>query len=127
MPVNGIIIPTPSLISGVFPMRFALPLIALAAVAAPVLAAPQVDAETVTVRIAYGDIDLTSAEGRAALEARIDAKLRKACTVEGIARYSSGRTVRDDSCVTEARAAALAEVERVAAAEARSGRAVAAN
>lgn len=108
-------------------MRFVLPLIAIAAVAAPVVAAPQLEAETVTVRIAYGDIDLTSAEGRAALEARIDAKLRKACTVEGIARYSSGRTVRDDSCIAEARAAALAEVERVAAAEARSGRAVAAN
>ena len=108
-------------------MRFVLPLIALAAVATPVLAAPQADVQTVTVRMAYGDVDVTSAEGRAALEARIDAKLRKACTVEGIARYSSGRSVRDESCITEARAAALAEVERVAAAEARSGRAVAAN
>jgi UrcA family protein len=107
-------------------MRFALPLIALAAVATPVLAAPAAD-QTVTVRIAYGDVDVTSAEGRAALEARIDAKLRKACTVEAAARYTHGRTVIDDKCVADAKVAALAEVERVAAAEARSGRAVAAN
>lgn len=36
-------------------MRFILPQIALAAVAGPVAA------ETVTVRIAYGDVDVTSA------------------------------------------------------------------
>lgn len=107
-------------------MRFALPLIALAAIAAPAFAAP-VAGETVTVRIAYGDVDLTSAEGRAALEARIDAKLRKACASDSAARYTIGRTVIDDKCVADARVAALAEVERVAAAEARSGRAVAAN
>jgi UrcA family protein len=109
-----------------FPMRFALPLIALAAIAAPAFAAP-VAGETVTVRIAYGDVDLTSAEGRAALEARIDAKLRKACASDSTARYTIGRTAIDAKCVADARATALAEVDRVAAAEARSGRAVAAN
>ena len=108
-------------------MRFTLPLIALAAVAAPVLAAPQAGEETVTLRVAYGDVDLTSAEGRAALEARIDAKLRQACALEGAARYTYGRKPVDEKCVAEARTAALAEVERVAAAEARRGRAVAAN
>ena len=108
-------------------MRFTLPLIALAAVAAPVVAAPQADDQTVTVRIAYGDVDVASTEGRAALEARIDAKLRKACTVATPARYTNGRSAIDDKCVADARVAALAEVERVAAAEARSGRAVAAN
>lgn len=102
-------------------MRFALPLIALSLIAAPAAA------ETVTVRIAYGDVDMNSAEGRAALEARIDAKLRKACTVEGNTRYTFGRGVVDSQCVAEARVAALAEVERVAAATARSGRTVAAN
>ncbi len=104
-------------------MRFALPLIALVAIAAPAIAAD----DTVTVRIAYGDVDVTSTEGRAALEARIDAKLRKVCALEGAARYTHGRTAIDDKCVADARVAALAEVERVAAAEARSGRAVAAN
>lgn len=108
-------------------MRFNLPLIVLAAVAAPVVAAPQADEQTVTVRIAYGDVDVTSTEGRAALEARIDAKLRKACTIATPARYTNGRSAIDDKCVADARIAALAEVERVAAAEARSGRAVAAN
>jgi UrcA family protein len=102
-------------------MRLILPLIALATVAAPVAA------ETVTVRIAYGDVDVTSAEGRAALEARIDAKLRQACTTAAAGRFAAGRTVVDSKCVAEARTVALAEVERVAAAEARAGRAVAAN
>lgn len=107
-------------------MRFTLPLIALAAIAAPVAAAPAAD-ETVTVRIAFGDVDVTTTEGRAAIEARIDAKLRKACTIETAARYSYGRPAVDSKCVADARAVALAEVERVASAEARNGRAVAAN
>ncbi|MDP5104501.1 MAG: UrcA family protein [Erythrobacter sp.] len=107
-------------------MRFALPLIALAVVAVPAVAAPAADT-TVTVSIAYGDVDVTSAEGRAALESRIDAKLRKACAIEGAARYTHVRTAVDSKCVADARDAAMAEVERVAAAEARSGRAVAAN
>lgn len=104
-------------------MRFLLPLIALAAVAAPAVAADDV----VTVRIAYGDVDVTTPEGRAAIEARIDARLRKACTLESTARYTSGRTVVDGKCVTEARAAALAEVERVAMRDGRSAGTVAAN
>jgi UrcA family protein len=107
-------------------MRFILPLIALATPAIA-LAAPQAGEETVTLRVAYGDVDVTSAEGRAALEARIDAKLQKACKLEGAARYTFGRTLVDEKCVADARIAARAEVERVAAAEARSGRAVAAN
>lgn len=107
-------------------MRFTLPLIALAAVTAPVAAAPAAD-ETVTVRIAYGDVDVTSAEGRNALEARIEAKLRKACTIESNARYAYGRSAVDSQCVAEARTAALAEVERVASLQARNGRSVAAN
>lgn len=106
-------------------MRFILPLIALSAFAAPAIAAPSAD-QSVTVRIAYGDVDVTSAEGRAALEARIDAKLRKACTVAA-SRYTQARSTLDKQCVADARIAALAEVERVAAAEVRTGRAVAAN
>lgn len=102
-------------------MRFILPLLAIAAIAAPAAA------ETVTVRIAYGDVDVTSAEGRAALESRINAKLRQACTTAPASRYAFGRNLVDSKCVAEARTAALAEVERVAAAEARTGRAVAAN
>ncbi len=107
-------------------MRFVLPLVALAAIAAPAVAAPSGD-DMVTVRVAYGDVDVTTAEGRAAIEARIDAKARKACALTGTARYTHGRVAIDDKCVADARTAALAEVERVAAAEARSGRAVAAN
>lgn len=104
-------------------MRFIFPLIALAAVATPAIAAEEV----VTVRIAYGDVDVTTPEGRAAIEARIDTHLRKACAVEGAARYAHGRTPVDSKCVVEARTAALAEVERVAMLNARSGGSVAAN
>jgi UrcA family protein len=110
-----------------YPMRFILPIIALAAIAAPLAAAPHGGDEIVTVRIDYADIDLASAEGRAALEARIDAKLREACTMENNSRYSFGRTIVDQKCVAEARTIALAEVAQVAAREARIGREMAAN
>lgn len=104
-------------------MRFVLPLAALLSVAAPLVAADDV----VTVRIGYGDVDVATPEGRAAVEARIDAELRKACTVAGTARFTYGRSAVDAKCMTDARAAALAEVERIASAEGRSGRSVAAN
>jgi UrcA family protein len=110
-----------------YPMRFTLPLFAFAIAATPVLAAPQAAEQTVTVRIAYGDVDVASAEGRAVIEARIDAKLRKACAADTATRYTHGRATIDDKCVADAKVAALAEVERVAAAEGRSGRAIAAN
>lgn len=107
-------------------MRFALPLIALAAVAAPAFAAPAAD-DLVTVKIAYSDVDVTTTEGRAALEARIEARLKKACALEGTARYALGRDAVDEKCVADARVAALAEVDRVVALRQRSGREVAAN
>ncbi len=107
-------------------MRYILPLLALATAAIPAIAAPTGD-ETVTVRIAYGDVDVTTAEGRAVLEARIESRLRTACTLEAAARYTHSRAAIDDKCLADARTAALAEVERVAALEQRSGRTVAAN
>jgi UrcA family protein len=102
-------------------MRFTLPLIALLALTAPAAAE-----EVVTVKIGYGDVDVTTAEGRAALEARIDARLKKACALPA-ARYSHTRSAIDSKCVADARVAALAEVERVAALQQRAGRQVAAN
>ncbi len=103
-------------------MRFTLPLLALVALAAPAAAE-----NVVTVKIGYGDVDVTTAEGRAALEARIDKRLKKACAAQGHARYTHGRYAVDSKCIADARIAALAEVERVAAAQQRSGREVAAN
>lgn len=106
-------------------MRLILSAVALAAaVATPAIAAGD---ETVTVRVTYADIDLASAEGRAAIEARVNAKLREACTVATNSRYSYGRDIVDEKCVAEARTVALAEVERLAAAERRAGGQVAAN
>lgn len=106
-------------------MRFALPLIALASLATPAVAQP-LD-EVIDVRITFADAEIATAEGRAALESRIDAKLRKACTVDASARYTYGRPLLDTKCLAEARVAALAEVERVASLKAGSGRTVAAN
>jgi len=109
-------------------MRLVLPLIALAAVAAPAVAAPAIERTVdVPVRIAYGDLDITSAEGRAVLEARIDAELRKACSAEGNGKLAYGLSTVDPLCVAKARNVALAQVERAVAAQTRSGRAVAAN
>lgn len=102
-------------------MRFTLPLLALAALAAPAAADDRID-----VRVSYADLDVTSPAGRAALEARLAAKLRRACTFDGAARYSLGQTRRDERCVAEGLAAAKAEVERVALLQQRRGRAVAA-
>lgn len=104
-------------------MRFTLPLIALAAIAAPALATEQV----VDVRLSYADLDVTSDAGRAAFESRAAAKLRKVCAAQGVARYNFNRTTRDEKCVADALAAAKVEVARVAAAEQRRGREVAAN
>lgn len=103
-------------------MRFALPLIALAAIAAPAAAE-----KVVTVRVGYADVDVASIEGRAALESRLESRLRKACSFEGTSRYTAGRDVVDSKCLADARIAARAEIDRVAAATLRSGREVAAN
>ncbi|MFN4039582.1 MAG: UrcA family protein [Erythrobacter sp.] len=104
-------------------MRFTLPLIVLAAAATPALAAEEV----VDVRVSYADLDVTSDAGRAALESRVAAKLRKVCSAEGVSRYNFNRTQRDEKCVAEGLAAAKVEVERVAAAQQRRGREIAAN
>ncbi len=103
-------------------MRFTLPLLALAMIAAPAAAE-----NVVTVKIGYGDVDVTTTEGRAELEARIDARLKKACAAPAAARYTHTRSAVDSKCVADARVAALAEVEKVVAMQQRSGRAVAAN
>ncbi|MFO6446448.1 UrcA family protein [Erythrobacter sp. NE805] len=103
-------------------MRFLLPLLALATVAVP--AAAQ---ETVTVRIGYGDVDVTTSEGRAVLEARIEARLKKACALEGAARYTHSGKAIDSKCLTEARAAAKTELERIALREGRGAASLAAN
>jgi len=102
-------------------MRFTFPLIALAVMATPAVATEEV----VDVRINIAGVDASSVEGRAEIEARIDAELRKACTVESA--YSYRKSIVDQSCVAEARAQALAEVERIAVAGARSGGQLAAN
>lgn len=106
-------------------MRFAIPLLALAALAVP--AAAQTGEETVTVRIALADIDLSTPAGRAALDQRIEARITEACTIESKARYALGRTIVDEACVAEARVQASAMAQRLAAEASRTGGTVSAN
>lgn len=106
-------------------MRFVIPVLALAALAAP--AAAQTTDEVVTVRITLADLDLSSDEGRAALEQRIEARITEACTIKSNARYALGRDIVDQTCVANARAEASAAAERLAAADARRGGTVSAN
>ncbi|WP_197409546.1 UrcA family protein [Erythrobacter sp. YT30] len=108
-------------------MRFTLPLIALAAAAAPVAAATPADTTTVPVRVSYADIDVSTAEGRKALEERIESKLREACTIVDSSRFAYGRPVLDDKCFNDARAEAMQAVAQVAANAARGGRQASAN
>ncbi len=105
-------------------MRTIATILAAVALAVPAAAA---EPEAVTVRISTAGIDLTTAEGRAKLEERITAKVRKACTIGTASRYNYGRPVLDQACIAEARAEALAKAERVAAAKSAGGRQVSAN
>ena len=108
-------------------MRFALPLVALAAISTPTITAAQSADERVTVRIDTADVDLASAEGRAIVEDRINARIKQACTIEANSRYGYGRDLVDDTCVKNAREEAFKAVERIAAAQSRAGGQVAAN
>ncbi|MEM1052599.1 MAG: UrcA family protein [Pseudomonadota bacterium] len=96
-------------------MRFFLPVFALtAALASPALA--QVSDDLVSFRVDIGDLDLSSPQGRAELETRVEAEARIACTRDIDARYTFGRDLIDQRCVAEARDAAMAEVERLTSA-----------
>lgn len=105
-------------------MRFITPLLSLAVLAAPATIAAQDNATTIPVRISYADIDLSTTDGRAVLETRIDAKLRDACSSKPSARYTYGRTITDKKCVEDARAQAKAAI---AQRNARGGRQASAN
>ncbi|MEL7198091.1 MAG: UrcA family protein [Pseudomonadota bacterium] len=108
-------------------MRFTLPIIALFTIAAPVAAANQDADITVPVRVSFADIDVTSAAGRSLLEQRIEAKVRKACTIEAHSRFAYGRAIVDQKCVADARAQVMEAVSQVAAKQARGGRQLSAN
>lgn len=108
-------------------MRLSLPLLALAALAAPLSAAPQDGGEPVTVRIDLADLDVTTAADRARVAERIEARAREACTIDINTRFAYGRELVDEACVVEARERAMAALDRIVAAKTRKGRTVAAN
>ena len=79
-------------------MRIVLPAFALACAATPAAAEPV----TVTVKVPYGDLDLTKPAGRATLDARLDRAARKACGRAAPARDLTGAQMRR-ACLAEAR------------------------
>ena len=85
-------------------------ILASAAAALSLVATPAIaNTEIVEVRVSIADLDLDSAAGRTALEARVDRAVRAACEV----RHPLGRNAAktDWECVKTAKAAALAQVE----------------
>jgi UrcA family protein len=64
----------------------------------------------VEVRVSYGDLGIDSAEGRAALEARIERAVRNACEVRDPLGRNAAKT--DWDCVAGAKSAALAQIDR---------------
>lgn len=89
-------------------IRIALPAIALACAAFTPAAA---QAETLSVSVPYGDLDLTKDAGRRTLDARLERAARKVCggattPVRDLSQLQNYRT-----CVTGARTAYQAQVE----------------
>lgn len=83
-------------------MRKLLPSV-LAAFAALSLAGPAA-AEEVSVTVSYADLDLTTAAGSAALDARIEAAVKDVCPKPDVRDLSARTAWRE--CVTTARAGA---------------------
>ncbi|MEP0189609.1 MAG: UrcA family protein [Erythrobacter sp.] len=110
-------------------MRFTLSLLAIAAIATPAVAQPGAANETVavTVKISTVGLDLSTNEGRKALNARIESKLRKACEIENASAFSFGGKTIDRACLANARTQARAKAAELAGISSRSGREVAAN
>lgn len=75
------------------------------ATAAPVAAGT----EMVEIRITHGDLDLSTAAGRTALERRIKRVTRKACEIVDPLDRATPRL--DRACIKEARSAALAKLD----------------
>ena len=107
-------------------MRLTLSAIVLAAATLSPIAAANAE-QIVTVRVSHAGLDLSTEEGRAALDARVSAEARKACTFERSVRFGLGRKFVDQTCFNDARTAAMAEAQRIASNQGRAGPAVAAN
>lgn len=109
-------------------MRLAVfPIVLAALLSTPALAAPRDAEELVTLRVPYADLDLVKEADRAALEARVAARLRQVCRQTTISRYTLGRAAVDQKCVADGIAAAKFEVERLATTAQPRGREMAAN
>lgn len=68
------------------------------------------EVERFTLAIPYGDIDLSSADGMAELETRIETLVEDACTDPQLAQRGEGP---DMKCVERTREAALAQLSSV--------------
>lgn len=97
-------------------LKSVLSVVLLAAAAAPSLAtAPQPSLRTVSV--GYSDLDLARPEGRARLEARIEAAVRRVCGDEGVRGLAS--STQASRCMASTRAAAERSIAVAVAARGR--------
>jgi len=96
-------------------------ILGLLALPAVLLAAPAA-AEPVTIRVAYGDLDLATAQGVSQLETRLDRASRRACQ-NGNSMRSLADITNYRECLAELRGAYREKV-RIAAAEAGNARRV---
>lgn len=95
-------------------MKTVRPLLALALLAAPALAAAE-PARPQHVPVAVGDLDLASDKGQRILAMRIQRAARAMCAAEGLSSHPGNiRSAR--RCIVEARASAAAAVETLTAA-----------
>ena len=74
------------------------------ALAATVLAVPvMAAAETRSVNVRYGDLDLTSAEGQERLDQRLERAVRKVCRMDETVTGTLFRSPQSRECYREAR------------------------
>lgn len=82
--------------------RLVLPALALA------LAAPAA-AETAAVKVSYADLDLTKADGRAALDRRLERAAQRLCGTRPVRNLAMMQSHK--ACMAEARASYVPQVE----------------
>lgn len=86
--------------------------IALVATATPAIAGPM---DVPTQKVSYADLDLTSPEGQAVLDRRIDAAARKVCAMDEIRTSTRIKSRESKACYAKARASAANQVAGIVA------------
>lgn len=84
--------------------------LAIAAIATPALAGP---ADVPTKEVSFGDLDLTTAAGQAALDRRIDVAARKVCHMDDMRTATRLKSRERQECYDKARASAANQIAAI--------------